>query len=325
MTKSDPDLRVLSLGLGTQSSALALMSAAGDLPRLDAVVFADTQGELPESYVYLDYLRDKLADAGIPLYVVSAGSLEEALRSETPTSSNPTPPAHVLNPDGSRGRIGAYRCSYDYKRRVITRQVKKLTGGRGAWKRANVEQWIGFSVDEIGRCKPSNECRCGHNRLRPPLTKGGEPRGHRPACDAKGCKCEKFDPWQTNVWPLIDLQMRREHTIDWFPRNGHPTPPRSACWFCPNSRNARWALLRETHPDLWERACTLDETIRNGDGFNARGNVAFAGQMFLHGDRIPLREADLRSAVERRADEGELPLFDLNELGMECQTGVCFT
>lgn len=36
-------LRVLSYGGGTQSAALALMSAAGDLPKLDAVVFADTQ------------------------------------------------------------------------------------------------------------------------------------------------------------------------------------------------------------------------------------------------------------------------------------------
>lgn len=49
-------LRVLSLGGGTQSCALALMSAQGDLPKLDHIVFADTQGELPETYEYIDYL-----------------------------------------------------------------------------------------------------------------------------------------------------------------------------------------------------------------------------------------------------------------------------
>lgn len=48
---SAPDLRVLSYGGGTQSAALALMSAAGELPKLDAVVFADTHGELPETGV----------------------------------------------------------------------------------------------------------------------------------------------------------------------------------------------------------------------------------------------------------------------------------
>jgi hypothetical protein len=34
-------MRVLSLGGGTQSCALALMSAAGDLPKVDHIVFAD--------------------------------------------------------------------------------------------------------------------------------------------------------------------------------------------------------------------------------------------------------------------------------------------
>lgn len=101
---STPTLRVESYGGGTQSSALALMSAAGDLPKLDAVIFADTQGELPETYEYADYVAGVLADAGIPFIRVTAGSLEEALLSETPTSHNPTPPAHVLNPDGSKAR-----------------------------------------------------------------------------------------------------------------------------------------------------------------------------------------------------------------------------
>lgn len=316
-------LRVLSYGGGTQSAALALMSAAGDLPKLDAVVFADTQGELPETYEYAEYVSGILDEAGIPFIQITAGNLEEALLSTTPTSHNPTPPAHVLNPSGSKGKIGGYRCSYDYKRRIITREVKRLCGGRGAWKRSDVEQWLGFSVDEVGRCKPADECRCGHKRLRPPAEKGGDPRGHRPGCDA--CGCEKFDPWQTNRWPLIELGYRREDTISWFGDHGHPTPPRSACWFCPNSRNPRWAALKADHPDLWERACHLDETIRNGSGFNARGNVPFAGQMFLHDSLIPLREADLRAAWEREVDAGQGDLFDGAVLGMDCESGVCFT
>lgn len=34
-------LRVLSLGAGVQSSVLLLMSCRGELPKLDAAVFAD--------------------------------------------------------------------------------------------------------------------------------------------------------------------------------------------------------------------------------------------------------------------------------------------
>lgn len=323
MRPGEPTHRFLSIGMGTQSCALALMSAAGDLPKLDAVIFADTQGELPETYTYAEYVESRLSEAGIPFVRVTAGNLEQALLAVEPTTNNPTPPAHVLNPDGSKGKILGYRCSYDYKRRIITREVKRLTGGRGAWKRANVEQWLGFSTDEIGRCKPADECRCGHKRVRPPKEKGGPAGGHMPACDR--CACEAFDPWQINRWPLIELGMRREDTIRWFGDHGHPTPPRSACWFCPNSRNPRWAALKADHPDLWERACTLDEAIRDGSGFNARGNQEFAGQQFLHDSRIPLRNADLRAAWERAVDDGQGDLFDGAALGLDCSAGVCFT
>jgi len=321
--RSDPDLRVLSYGGGTQSAALALMVAQGELQPLDAVIFADTQGELPETYEYAEYVEQQLAKVNVPFVRVTAGSLEDALLNDQPTASNPTPPAHVLNPDGTKGKITRYRCSYDYKRRIITRQVKQLCGGRGAWKRATVEQWLGFSTDEMGRCKPSDECRCGHKRVRPSAEKGGPARGHQPQCDQ--CACQAFDPWQVNRWPLIELQFRRADTIRWFGRNGHPTPPRSACWFCPHARNPRWVALKAEHPDLWERACRLDETIRNGGGFNARGNVPFAGQMFLHDSLIPLRDADLRSPVERAVEAGQGDLFDGAVLAFDCESGVCFT
>lgn len=315
-------MRVLSLGGGTQSCALALMSASGELPKLDHIVFADTQGELPETYAYLDYLRTVVEPAGIPLHVVTAGSLLDALMSETPTANNPTPPAHVVNPDGSKGRIGQYRCSYDFKRRIIERKVKQLCGGRGAWKQATVEQWIGFSLEETGRMKPAAECRCGHNRT---SGKGAKAVPIHTGDGCSKCDCCQFDPWQTNAWPLIDLRMKRDDTIRWFAANGHPTPPRSACYFCPNSGNERWSSLRRTHPVLFLRACVLDETIREGGGFNARGNVPFAGRLFLHASLVPLRDADLRTRREMTLDAGQGELFDAGSLALDCEAGVCFT
>lgn len=316
-------LRVLSLGGGTQSCALALMSARGELDRLDHVIFADTQGELPETYEYLAWLSSVLHDAGIPMTVVTAGSLEEALLSPVRTKSNPTPPAHVLNPDGSKGRIGQYRCSYDYKRRVIEAQEKRICGGRGAWKRATVEQWIGFSLDEMKRMKQAEGCRCGHPRVS--RAKGRAEFVHTTAGGCSRCDCTAFDPWQVNRWPLIEMRMRREDTIAWFGRNGYPAPPRSACWFCPNGANDRWQALRARHPDLFDRAVRLDEHIRDGGSFNARGNVAFAGQMFLHSSLTPLAQADLRTARQIAADAGQQELFDPEALGGDCEAGVCFT
>lgn len=310
----DGTRRFLSYGGGTQSAALALMSAAGQLPRLDAAIFADTQGELPETYDYLIYVRSRLAAVDIPLITVTAGSLEAALLNPVPTSSNPTPPAHVVNPDGSKGRINAYRCSFDFKRRLIERTTKRLCGPRGAWKRATVEQWIGFSTEELSRMRQTTECRCSHPA-----------NAHHLGAECAKCICQTFERWQINRWPLVEMRMRRADTIAWFARNGHPTPPRSACWFCPNSGNARWRDLRDRRPELWERAVSLDAHIRHGGGFNARGNVAFAGTMFLHRDRVPLDQVDLRSPIERNRDLGQDTLFDEDSVSTECAGGVCFT
>lgn len=331
---SAPDLRVLSLGGGTQSCALALMSAADELPKLDHIVFADTQGELPETYAYLDYLRPIVETAGIPFHVVTAGNLEQSLLNGSGTSANPTPPAHMLHTDGSKGRLSSYKCSYDFKRRQVEKKVKQLVGGRGAWKKANVQQWIGYSLDETKRMKQAEGCRCGHNRVG--RSRDGTFLQIHTVDGCSRCSCEQFDRWQVNVWPLIELGMKRADTIRWFSDHGHPTPPRSACWFCPNSGNERWRQLRARGDDLWERACVVDETIRERDDFHHPGVAVkvglnprkrlLDGQMFLHAQRVPLRDADLRTNQERRwEDDGQAPLFDADALASDCEAGVCFT
>lgn len=75
---SEPTIRVLSLGAGRQSTTIALLSAEGVLPKLDAAIFADTGWEPQGVYDHLDRLeRDVLKPAGIPLYRVSNGRLRD--------------------------------------------------------------------------------------------------------------------------------------------------------------------------------------------------------------------------------------------------------
>lgn len=309
-------LRILSLGGGTQSCALALMSARGDLPRLDHVIFADTQGEMPETYAYLYWLSAKLAGAGIPLHIVTAGSLEAALLSAVPVSSaSPSIPARTISVvDNSRGRVSGHRCSFDFKRRLVTRKTKQLCGGRGAWKRSDVEQWIGFSADEHSRCRPSTDCRCGH------VAASHDENRMCTVCT----RCEGFSRWTTNVWPLIALRMRRDDTIAWFAAHDYPTPPRSACFFCPNSDNGRWRALKADKPHLWDRAVRIDETVRLDGGYRSHSRTKFTDLHYLHRSYEPLAHADLRSTEERSRDAGQYGLWDLND-GAECQDGICFT
>ena len=59
----DDPLRVLALGAGVQSSYLLLASCAGELPRLDCAIFADTMNEPDAVYTHLDWLTKIGEDA----------------------------------------------------------------------------------------------------------------------------------------------------------------------------------------------------------------------------------------------------------------------
>jgi hypothetical protein len=66
--------RFLSFGAGVQTTALLLMDS------YDGVVFADTGGEMPETYAYLDsFVRPFCRDEGIKFVVVKKGGFAETL------------------------------------------------------------------------------------------------------------------------------------------------------------------------------------------------------------------------------------------------------
>ena len=55
---SKPNLRILSLGAGVQSSTLALMIEKGLIPKVDAAIFSDTMGEPVAVYDFLKMLTN---------------------------------------------------------------------------------------------------------------------------------------------------------------------------------------------------------------------------------------------------------------------------
>jgi hypothetical protein len=147
---ADGVLRVLSLGAGVQSSTCLLMSLAGELPRLDAAVFADTGWEPGAVYAHLDRLEAAATAGGVRVYRVSAGNLRrDAL---DPAHHFASLPLYVRRPDGKRGMIRR-QCTREYKLTPIRRKVRAL------WEQAGrplVEQWLGISADEVHRMRDSD-------------------------------------------------------------------------------------------------------------------------------------------------------------------------
>jgi len=69
-----PNLRILSLGAGVQSSTLALKIKQGEIPMVDAGIFADTKGEPKAVYDWLEWLKKQL---NFPVHTVTYRDLRQ--------------------------------------------------------------------------------------------------------------------------------------------------------------------------------------------------------------------------------------------------------
>lgn len=268
-------IHVLSLGAGVQSSTVALMAACGEIqPMPQAAVFADTQAEPQAVYQWLDWLEGQLP---FRVHRVSAGNLIQDVMTLRMRKDNEgfyvhsRIPAFVKNPDGSDGIIPR-QCTTNFKIEPVRKAVRKLAKVPRGCKETRVVQWIGISVDEIVRMKESRE------------------------------------PWQKNRWPLVELRMSRHDCLQWLKANGFPTPPRSACFFCPYKSQTEWRLLRENEPELFKRAVLFER------GFSQLKRIAGVnGELFLHSSRQPLDKVDFSTDTEN----GQSTLW-----GNECE-GMC--
>ena len=251
-------LRVLSLGAGVQSTTLALMAAHGEIGPMPAcAIFADTGWEPNSVYDHLDWLCSPNV-LPFPVHVVSAGNIREQLmaagegnrwasipafaRTVTPAGSKV--PIYDEGDDGALVEVSTRRttretvsigmirrqCTTDFKIVPIRRKVRELAGltRKRSPTHPVVEQWIGISLDEIIRVKPSREA------------------------------------WQVNRWPLIEKRMNRRECLAWLRRHDYPEPPKSACIGCPFHDNARWRAMRNHDAEAWTDAVEIDRAIRTG-------------------------------------------------------------
>ena len=251
-------LNILSLGAGVQSTTVLLMSCIGQLPKMDAAIFADVGWEPKEVYRHLAWLTEFAAMHGIKIIQVKHGDLRaDALVSQVRGRSTQgrrwaSMPMYTKDKAGNIGMIRR-QCTGEYKIFPIQKKIRELIGlkpkQRGP-KEIAVRQYFGISWDEIGR-------------MRDPEKK-----------------------WIENVYPLIDMRMTRQSCLDWLEKNGFPLAPRSACIGCPFHSDAEWQKIKDD-PEQWLDAVEFDEQIGNCGGMR--------GQMFLHRSCKPLKEIDFRS------------------------------
>lgn len=264
---------IISLGAGVQSSTMALMAKHGEItPMPDAAVFADTQGEPASVYEWLDWLEKQLP---FPVYRVTRGDLAaDSTRLRTSRGGKQyqksSPPAFTSEHGKPTGLL-MRQCTEDYKLTPIFREMRRLIGPKG-----KATQWIGISWDELQRVRQVRKSQ---------------------------------ERWLTNRWPLIELRMSRLHCIEWMARRGYPTPPRSACSFCPYHSNEEWRRLRDQEPVEFAKAVEYERRLQA----TFHGVTGFRGTVYLHRDLKPLNQVDLSSDDDAQGELG---------FAVECE-GMC--
>lgn len=230
MSSDHTPLRVLSLGAGVQSTAMALMANdTSVLPTPDIAVFADTGGEPQHVYQHVAWLERHVR---FPVLRVGPDGPDLTEQLLTPGRDRYTSiPAFT-----SGGGIGRRQCTKEHKITPVRNAVRAHLGySRTDRPPAGVaELWIGISTDEASRMKDSD-------RL-----------------------------WIPNRYPLIELGFDRGDCMAWLARHGYQIPDKSSCVYCPYHGNDYWDRLKHTDKAGFALACRVDEAIREREGMHER-------------------------------------------------------
>ena len=220
----DAPLKVISLGLGVQSTALYLMSSMGyKVPRSDVAVFSDPQAEHPKTYEILDWLlKWKEENNGIDIIVNRSRNLYKDIVEKIPKGERVASiPAFSKNNDGLLMR----QCTSEYKIQPVIKSCRKLHNLKPRQRMLPTEMWLGISTDEIERMKNSNLYNISY------------------------------------FYPLIYHQISRNDCIDFMEENDFPVPVKSSCVFCPYHSNKFWVDMKKDKK-VWDTIVEVDNTIR---------------------------------------------------------------
>jgi len=265
MYLSDSDVaniryRVLLFGCGTQSIGLLLKCINGDWPIPDLVIFSDTMAEPEDVYIWLSRMENLCDKENIPFAIVSAGNLTHAIINSIATGTRAPSLPYFTSGKGMIRR----QCTLEYKITPMNKYIKEFfnISRKNTVQKKSIELWFGISVDEMERMKVSR------------------------------------DWWAVNRYPLVEMEMNRQDTIDYTISCGYHAPPRSSCYYCPFHSTAFWRYMKDNTPGDFEKAIAFDKVIR----YNQR----FKEQLFLHRSCLALDQIDLRTSREM----GQLDIFE---------------
>lgn len=259
-------LRTFSTGGGVQSTAVLVLAAQGKL-HYDAFLFANV-GEDSERSTTLRYMEE-YAKPYAAKHDIELIELRKTVRQQPVTLYS-----HLVGDNRtialpmrlSTGAPGSRVCTSNWKIKVIAHWLKQ----HGATKNDPAVTGLGISADEAHRARTDSGI-----------------------------------PWQTLEYPLLDLRLTRRDCERIIRDAGMPVPPKSACWFCPFQRAREWQDMARTEPELFEKACQLEQRLNEKRDAIGKDIVRF------HRSLRPLSEA---------VNGEQMSFEDAYEM---CESGYC--
>ena len=125
-----------------------------------------------------------------------------------------------------------------------------------------------------------------------------------------GIAADEAHRQRDKVRPLVDRHITRKGCIEIIEAAGLDVPQKSGCYICPFQRDSQWRTLWERHPELFERAARLEESVQRTKAGRTRATLDPSGKVTLR-----QRELSYTSQIE-------LPDFDMDAL-LAYQPCIC--
>ena len=216
-------MKIISLGLGIQSTAMYLMSSLNHIERADYAIFADPGAELPDTYDLWKKLNIwQKENNGIPLIKKKKSYYKDILKAKDTNTRIASIPAF-----SESGGMVRRQCTAEYKIDVVMKEVRRLHGLKKYQRMKPTKIFLGISMDEIQRMKTSSLYNVSYE------------------------------------YPLIDKRIDRKDCVKFLEKYKFYNIKKSACIFCPFHSNPAWKDIKLNYPKEWKKVIKIDKAIRN--------------------------------------------------------------
>lgn len=225
-------MNIVSFGGGTNSTAMIIGMYLHEIP-IDLITFADTGGEQPHTYEFIETFNDWLKKRDLPtittVYYTDKDGNRLTLEQECFIGHKLPAIAY-----------GFKQCSLKHKISTQEKYCNNCEACRSVWaKGERVNKYIGYDAGETRRVQ------------------------HAAISDEHNKKYK-------NHYPLYVWGWDRSECIRVIERAGLPKPGKSSCYFCPSMKKKEIEALWTKYPQLFNRAVEMErnaaETLKTVKG-----------------------------------------------------------